>query len=269
MEKAKRARAKTEVILNLRNSSDEIKERIESAPDKTLTEIFQEHILEEAKLENNTPIKIRGAKKLTKHSIKIQCHEEHEANVLQKIKWGILKDATVIKTTYGVVINGVSKKEINPGEQSQEEALAALEENHGIKAVRVALLMKRTRNPEAPIHSIVVFMETPDEADRLINDGFRGPDRYYYPKRYMPQCQVRQCFNCQGYGHKADVCTRKPVCGKCAEDHETRSCISEKVQCTHCEGAHAAWHHECPRRQQEHKRLDTLKIITPSTFMST
>src|SRR4030095_12509606 len=63
MEKAKRTRAKTEVILNLRNSGDEIKERIESLPDKALTEIFQEHIIEEAKLENNTPIKIRGIKK--------------------------------------------------------------------------------------------------------------------------------------------------------------------------------------------------------------
>jgi hypothetical protein len=71
MEKAKTARAKTEVISNLRNSSDEIKDQIESLPDKALTEIFQEHILEEAKLENNTPIKIHGAKKLTKHSIKI------------------------------------------------------------------------------------------------------------------------------------------------------------------------------------------------------
>jgi hypothetical protein len=87
-----------------------------------------------------------------------------------------------------MVINGVPKREINPDEQSQEEALAALEKNYGIKAIRVALLMKRTRNPEAPTHSINVFMETPEEADSLINNGFRGPDGYYYPKRYMPQC---------------------------------------------------------------------------------
>jgi hypothetical protein len=55
--------------LNLRNSSDETKEQIESLPDKALIEIFQEHILEEAKLENNPSIKIPGAKKLTKKNI--------------------------------------------------------------------------------------------------------------------------------------------------------------------------------------------------------
>jgi len=269
IEKAKRARAKTEVVQNLRNSSDTTKDKVESLSDKALTETLQEHILEGVKRTNNPPIKIRGAKKMSKHTIKIQCHGEQDASALQKFNWEALEGATVIKTTYGVLIHGVPKQVINPGEQSQEEAKAALEENYGIKAVRITTLMRRIRNPKAPTHSIVVFMETPEEADSLINDGFRGPDRYYYPVRYMPQCQVRQCFNCQGYGHKADVCTRKPVCGKCAQDHETRKCTSEKVQCANCEGTHVAWDHTCPKRQQENERVEILKNIIPPTFAST
>lgn len=78
-----------------------------------------------------------------KDSVKVQCHEEYDANVLQKIKWGILKGATIIKPTYGMVIHGVSKQEINPGEQSQEEAKAVLEEKYDIKTIHITMLMKR------------------------------------------------------------------------------------------------------------------------------
>ena len=143
IEKAKRERAKMEVVLNLGNSSNRIKEQVESLHDKALTEVLQEHILDEAKLTNNPPIRIRGVKKLTKHTVKIQCHEEQDASTLEKIKCETLEGATIIKSTFGVVIHGISKNEVKPNTQTQDEIKAILEEDNDIKVDRVTPLMRR------------------------------------------------------------------------------------------------------------------------------
>ena len=49
---------------------------------------------------------------------------------------------------------------------------------------------------------------------------------------------VKRCFNCQEFGHYHKECTKKPVCGYCAEEHETKSCPnksdSSKMCCINC-----------------------------------
>lgn len=46
---------------------------------------------------------------------------------------------------------------------------------------------------------------------------------------------VTRCYNCQLYGHVAAVCPKKePVCGICADAHDTRQCPRERTRCVHC-----------------------------------
>jgi len=260
LEKAKGELAKTEIILNFRNATTNMKKQVEETPEKELTKIVQEHV----NCNMETPIQLRSIRKLTKQTLKIQCNHESETKALQNIKWEDMEGASIVKPTYGVVVHGVSKSDINPTDQS--DAKAALETNNNIKVNRVAPLIKKPRNPEAPTQSIIIFTENPKEGNDLICEGLRVEGRYYAAERYAPQCQIKQCFKCQGYGHKAEMCTKKPRCGKCAQEHETRQCDRRETKCAHCEGPHAAWHHECPHRQKENKRLEVLRATIPPMF---
>ncbi|XP_024085130.1 uncharacterized protein LOC112127872 [Cimex lectularius] len=49
---------------------------------------------------------------------------------------------------------------------------------------------------------------------------------------------VIRCYNCQLYGHVAAVCPKKdPVCGICADTHDTRQCPRETTRSIHCHRA--------------------------------
>jgi len=129
--------------------------------------------------------------------------------------------------------------------------------NNNIDVQRVSSLMKKPWNPSAPTQSIVIFPSSAKEANAVLTDGIRlermnevthlKEGRTYDAERYNPQHQIKQCFKCQAYGHKAEACTRTTTCGRCADEHETRTCTAEFNKCTHCKGDHPAWHHECPR----------------------
>ena len=173
-----------------------------------------------------------------------------------------LEGANLVETLYRVVIHGVSKYDIDFDKDKPEEIIARIQggDSEKITIKRVEPLMKRLRNPNAPTQSIVASLNCPKEADSCIETGIRMENRCYsIAERYIPQCQIKQCFKCQGYGHKASVCTRKVRCGKCVQEHETRECQSETMQCANCKGPHCAWSHECPVCQQKREQGETLR----------
>src|SRR5436305_9190276 len=114
-----------------------------------------------------------------------------------------MKEVSIVKPTYDVVVHEVSKSDINPTDQS--DAKAALETNNNIKVNRVTPLIKKLRNSEASTQSIIIFTENSKEGNDLICEGLRVEGRYYAVKRYASQCQIKQCFKCQGYEHKAKM----------------------------------------------------------------
>jgi hypothetical protein len=234
LEKAKKERAKTEVILTLRNANERVKQELEKLHEGAIADSLQQSIQQHMSTET---IKICGVKKISKNMLKVKCDTEKDAVQLRELDWGhALEGGAVIKPTYGIVVHGVSKQDINTEAQSHEEIKARIEHTNRIKVERVALLRRRARNPNAPTHSIVIFTECPKEADGCILDGVHIGNRHHAAERYAPQCQIKQCFNCQAYGHKADICIKKPKCGRCAQEHETRSCSSEALQCAALQG---------------------------------
>lgn len=62
--------------------------------------------------------------------------------------------------------------------------------------------------------------------------------------------KVRQCHNCQGYGHSSYTCTLTPRCLKCAENHLFKDCKTkgkDPVKCANCLGPHVATYRGCPK----------------------
>lgn len=46
---------------------------------------------------------------------------------------------------------------------------------------------------------------------------------------------IMQCFNCQGYNHKANECRSETICFKCHCNHKSKECTKEIVKkCINC-----------------------------------
>lgn len=59
-----------------------------------------------------------------------------------------------------------------------------------------------------------------------------------------------QCYRCQIWGHSSLLCTREPVCLKCAESHLTKNCRkppTEPAKCANCKGDHPANYSGCAK----------------------
>jgi len=213
---------------------------------------------------------IRSVKRAPNHGFKIHCASAAEAEELRSQNWETALDGTsAIRPTYGVVVHRAPKHDIDPQNDTQEDMKARIEHaNNGcFTVVRTALLRRRARNPQATTQSIVILLGSLEEANECILSGINIEHRHYAADRHTPQCQIKQCFNCQEYGHKAEVCTKKARCGKCAQEHETRKCKSDTTQCTHCKESHTAWHHACPARMREKERMEALRDRTPPLFV--
>jgi len=258
-DKARSEQAKKDIILTARNASDDAKVKLnteEEAIKKSLQQLVEQN-------EGSTTVKIESVRKLAKHVVRIRCHTESDATQVRHINWEeTLGGVTVVKTEYGIVLHGVPKRFM----EHIEELVAEIERANQIKVKRIAPLIKNARNPDAPTQSIVIFTESLEEANKCIDDQVIIEGRLFGTDRYTPQCQIKQCFNCQAYGHKADICKKKPVCGKCAQEHETRSCASEETKCANCKDAHFAWNHQCPRRKEVSQNMEARKSKIPSNF---
>jgi hypothetical protein len=279
IEKNMKKREKMEVVLTLRNASKDVQQELEALKESAIAETLQEAICDWLTTTGKKDIKIKRAEKVSKNILKLQCATEEDAEVIQGLEWAkILKGAAISKKPRGVVMHGVSKRHINFETQSQDEIRTKINEENDIKVLQVMPLMKRVKNPDAPTQSIVILMEDPSEANYCIDNGvdFRIDNgveikkRNYHAERYMPECQVKQCYNCQGFGHMAFICTKAPKCRKCAGDHESRKCnkdSKEPPQCVNCTGSHDAGNHkECPRAQKERERQASRRDMTPTSF---
>lgn len=74
--------------------------------------------------------------------------------------------------------------------------------------------------------------------------------------------QVTRCFNCSGFNHVADKCSRPKVCPKCADEHNINQCNSTVEKCINCinsninlhlnlETNHAVWSRDCQVYQRK------------------
>ena len=269
LERLKNERTKTEVTISLRSASKDIQNDINALKDEDLTKMLEEHVNEYLKGQGNQGVKIK-AWKPSKHLLKIKCRSTMDAASIKDLEWEkLLAGAKLTTPTYGVVIHGAPKYIIDVRNDNIDEIKETIELVNEVKVEHVRPLMRKPRNPQAPTESIVIFTKDAEEANRCINEGLLLGGRNFLAERYAPQYQIKQCFRCQTYGHRAETCTREARCGKCTKNHETRECNTniKTATCVQCQGPHQAWHHSCPRRQKEVERLEIYRATLPTHFL--
>jgi len=252
-------RQKTEVTISIRSVDEPTKTRLNEMTDQEITEEIRTFL----KNNQKDPNIIYAARKTNKQSLKIRSRTYEDTETIKNMDWTKYAPGTTpVKPQYGIVIHGASKLDvpIDATTLVTEEHVNREIETSNLKRFMIKTitpLRKHTKNPNAPTHSIVLQLSSSEEADECIMNGIFIGRRMHHVEKYMPQYQVKQCFNCYSYGHRANECSKKRVCGKCSgDDHETKACESPTARCVHCESQHAAWHSECPTRKHEIEKLE-------------
>lgn len=264
-EKLRQASAKLAIALTTTSASKEIRNQIASMHEKEITERCQQAITESTL---DTKPKLQGVSKLTNgNGIRIHCNSEEEAKQLKTVDWNhAFEGITVHKPKYGIVIHRVLESDIDFS-APRSELIQQLEANNPDTNITDVALLLRKPNAESASNSVVIHTDNPETANRWITHGFYANYCRYAAKRYTPQLQLTQCYNCHKYGHRAKDCKEKAKCGKCGKtEHTTTECVSATYNCSQCDGEHEAWHHLCPARTTEAQRLKTLRRQTPPIY---
>lgn len=114
--------------------------------------------------------------------------------------------------------------------------------------------------------SIVIALKNADLAHKISTNKvmiwFNGHE--VRGSNHIERGPIRQCLNCQSYGHHTKACRRDqhPVCGICAGDHHTSkhkcatcgttddSCDHVASKCALCKESHVAWSTDCRVRKE-------------------
>jgi hypothetical protein len=116
-------------------------------------------------------------------------------------------------------------------------------------------------------HSIVIYINNIEHANKCINHGFYINYQHHKAERFYPQTQLALCYNCNSYGHQAATCKMShPRCGRCSNEHNTGECKSIEAHCVNCHQNHEAWHPKCPARVKEKQQRIALMADLPTMF---
>jgi hypothetical protein len=260
----RREQSKLEVTLTTQEMDPEIKEQLAQQTHAEITAKLQQTI--ESQMKENPPI-LHGIQKLKSQDIRILCKTQREAQQLRKLKWDkIYNGLKVHQPKYGIVIHGIPTTSINPNELQDPELAKQIQHQNkddGLQIMGMKTLKRKLK--DQPRHfSLVMFVSSPDTADRYIKHGIYIQQQRFPAEKYTPQFQLIQCYKCQQFGHHATRC-RSPheVCAKCSENHPTSQCQSKTYKCAICKEEHPTWHEDCPNKTNIRQNLINRKRGAP------
>ena len=96
----------------------------------------------------------------------------------------------------------------------------------------------------------------PAEAEALLSQNLmcNVTGIVYKVKEFRQPVSVRQCFNCQCFGHSAQNCKSKQKCVICGENHSHKGCPKKEAKqpkCANCSGPHVASYKGCPEYKKQ------------------
>ena len=98
---------------------------------------------------------------------------------------------------------------------------------------------------------IKIECNDPKQAETLISGRFicQKTGISFKVEGFRTTPLIQQCCKCQGFGHKAPNCNKKPKCVVCGEAYSHKNCPNKeerKSKCANCRGPHVANYKGCP-----------------------
>ena len=86
---------------------------------------------------------------------------------------------------------------------------------------------------------IKIKCDNPKQAEALISGGFicQKTGIIFKVEEFRITPSIQQCFKCQGFGHKAQNCTKKQKCVVCGKAHSHKNCPNKDqktLKCANC-----------------------------------
>jgi len=136
----------------------------------------------------------------------------------------------------------------NVPEEDVREELAA----HDIQTVRITQITKTDKSTQTVITKYRIFVITfqPGTDMRRVLQLHKLCHCIIRWEKYKSSRPVRQCFNCQYFGHSSNFCRRPSKCVKCDQQHASKDCTkpaSSPPKCVNCGGDHPANFTGCPQ----------------------
>ncbi|CAG8126494.1 unnamed protein product [Penicillium nalgiovense] len=194
----------------------------------------------------------------------MRCHRTHWVKHL----W---KGSEVRLPSWGVVIHDVNVRSLGIntaaglGERKQAVMKQLLTENlFNWGEAEITQLSWLVLPEGKKSGSLIVEFASPHHANKAIDTGTLWDSEVLTTVLYDRAARIRQCHNCQKYGHIGNTCSNETKCVFCAEKHHSRDCqrkkdatLSER-KCANCGGAHNGWSKRCPDFIREIERVQAL-----------
>jgi hypothetical protein len=208
--------------------------------------------------------KIREIIRLNNDDLRIQTKFEMIKNSLQKkseIIWRIIESITIRIRIYAIRINEIKVEHIDTNNQFDvikylQNVNANLHLNLIIKKMSWSFRVIRDKKRYFTLHMKIIIVEM---INRMFFENLMKIFEIKKCERFIKNCILRQCFNCQKYEHIKKHCRIVVVCEKCVMRHHISECdssITEKYKmCETCENReHIAWSSKCRMRRKKKQK---------------
>jgi hypothetical protein len=206
-------------------------------------------------------IRVVSANQLKSGDLSIKAARREDAEALKQFAndWvdRVGRGATIRLPTYGILAHGIRTSTMDT-EKFEEIKAILLHDNRpfipNADITYIGWLSRASLTKSAS--TIIVELSSPEDANKIIDEGLIWQGEAFQCERYDRQCRLKQCYQCQRYGHIGTQCKASATCGYCAEAHSSKDCPSKADKstarkCAVCKGAHEAWNHRCPVRKTE------------------
>jgi hypothetical protein len=259
-----------EIIVNIRNAHTIQNLRamnprtMKAHVDAAITQSENEHVAK---------ITTMSANQLKSGDLSIRTATNSETQTLRQFTedWvPRIGDGTSVRThTYGVLIHGIRTRtiDIKKFEETKDEILQA--NRVFLPTAEIKYIGWLTKEPpEKAMSSIVIEFTKPEDANKIIDEGLVWQGEMLQSERYERQCRLKQCFQCQKYGHIGTQCKAAKTCGFCAQEHSSWECPTKTDReaarkCAVCHGTHEAWSRECPTRKEQLAKIKVVLATRP------
>jgi hypothetical protein len=232
-----------------------------------------ERAIAQSENEHIVNVKIMSTNQLKSGDLSIKTATNTEMQALRQFTedWTprIGNGTSVRNPTYGILVHGIRVSSMNM-ENFEENRNTILQDNKPfVPAADIKYIGWLTRLvPNKTMSSAIIEFTRPEDANKIIDEGLVWQGEMCQTELYERGCRLKQCFQCQKYGHIGTQCKAAKACGYCAQEHSSRDCPSKTDRetprkCATCHGAHEAWSQQCPTRREEMTRTKEAHLNRP------
>ncbi len=186
----------------------------------------------------------------------------------------IIESITIRIRIYAMRVNEVKVEHIDTNHQFDvikylQNVNASLHSNLIIKKMSWSFRVIRDKKRYFTRNMKIIIVET---INRMLFENLMKIFEIKKCKRFIKNCILRQCFNCQKYEHIKKHCRIVVVCKKCVMRHHISECdssITKKYKmCEMCEDReHIAWSSKCRMRRKKKQKIKRVRQIRMRLYL--